>query len=220
VREHDFEPVRGLPGDLPAGETLLWQGAPRWTRLACEVFHIRAVAAYFAAMLAWRTAGAVGAGVPWPRAVETSLMVAPLALAGLGLLAGLAWLTARTTVYSITSKRLVLRFGVALGKAINLPFTVIDSGALKAFADGSGDLAVKLKAPNKLAVLHLWPHVRPWRIGAPEPTLRAIPEAAAAARILASAMKAAVGVEITPVVATTPRTVQDAPRVRPEAAAA
>ena len=26
--EHDYEPVRGLPGPLPAGEQLIWQGSP------------------------------------------------------------------------------------------------------------------------------------------------------------------------------------------------
>ena len=74
MSEHDFEPIRGLPGDLPEGETILWQGAPNWLTLAEQAFHVRAVAAYFALMLLWRlTAGAVIGGValrsrpPWPR---------------------------------------------------------------------------------------------------------------------------------------------------------
>lgn len=203
MSEHDFEPIRGLPGDLPKGEALLWQGAPSWTRLACQAFHIRGVAAYFGLMLAWRTAGAIGSGVAPAKAVAATLSVTPLALAALALLAVCAWLTARSTVYTITSKRIVLRFGIALTKAINLPFTIIDSGALKAMKDGSGDVSITLKAPNKLAFLHLWPHVRPWRVSAPQPTLRALPEAGQVARILATAMKAEVGVEIAPVVATT-----------------
>ncbi|HBB55427.1 MAG TPA: phosphopantetheine adenylyltransferase, partial [Hyphomonadaceae bacterium] len=28
TKEFDFEPVRGLPEALPAGEAILWQGAP------------------------------------------------------------------------------------------------------------------------------------------------------------------------------------------------
>lgn len=201
MKEHDFEPVRGLPGDLPTGEAMLWQGSPQWSRLACQAFHIRAVSGYFALMLAWRTARAIGAGAEPQAALLATLSVAPIAVAAVGLLALLAWLSARTTVYTITSKRIVLRYGVALTKAINLPFTIIESGALKAFADGSGDLAVSLKAPNKLAFLQLWPHARPWRASMPQPTLRAIPQAASAARILAAAMKAQVGVELSPVVA-------------------
>ena len=200
MREHDFEPIRGLPGDLPAGEVILWQGAPRFMRLACQAFHVRAVSAYFALMLVWRTASAIRGGTEPRAALEATLAVTPLALAAVGVLTLLAWLNARTTVYTITNKRIVLRFGVALTKAINLPFTIVESGALKAFSDRTGDLAVTLKAPNKLAFLHLWPHARPWRPNTPQPTLRAIPEAAAAARILASAMDAQVGVALSPVV--------------------
>lgn len=205
MSEHDFEPIRGLPGDLPKGEVLLWQGSPSWTRLACQAFHIRAVAGYFGLMFAWRTVSAISAGVEPGKALAATLSVAPIAAAAVGLLAGLAWLNARTTVYTITSKRIVLRFGTALNKAINLPFTIVESGALKTFADGSGDVAVTLKAPNKLAFLHLWPHVRPWRAASPQPTLRAIPDAATAGRILASAMKADVGVELSPATAAADR---------------
>ena len=198
MSEHDFEPVRGLPGALPAGETVLWRGAPRWTRLACQAFHIRAVAGYLALMLTWRTAGALAAGVPLARALEATLAVAPIAAAAVGLLAGLAWLNARTTVYTVTNRRVVLRFGVALTKAINLPFAVIESGALKSFADGSGDVALTLKAPNKMAFLHLWPHARPWRVASPQPTLRSVADAGAVAKVLTAAMRAQVGVEVAP----------------------
>lgn len=206
--EHDFEPVRGLPGALPSGERILWQGSPRWTRLACDAFHVRAVALYFALMLAWRTAAAIGAGTAPEHALALALSAAPLALAGVAILAALAWLNARTTVYTITNRRVVLRFGVALTKAINLPFPILESGAVKAHADGAGDLALTLKAPNKLAFLHLWPHVRPWRVAAPQPTLRAIPDAAAVGAILAQAMKAELPVEIVAAAPAAPRTRQ------------
>ena len=204
-REHDFEPVRGLPGDLPAGERIVWQGSPRWTRLACDAFHIRAVALYFGVMLAWRAAAAIGAGVEPGKAVATALSAAPLALAGVALLGFLAWLNARTTVYTVTSRRVVLRFGVALTKAINLPFSIVESGAVKAHADGSGDLALTLKAPNKLGFLHLWPHVRPWKVAAPQPAFRAIPDAASVGVLLAQAMKAELPVEITSAAPAEPR---------------
>ncbi len=218
MSEYEFEAVRGLPGHLPAGEVLLWQGAPRWTRLACEAFHVRAVTGYLGLMLAWRTAAAIGAGEAPARAVTTTLAVAPLALAAVALLLGLAWLTARSTVYTVTSRRVVLRVGVALTKAYNLPFAVIESGDLKAFADGSGDVALTLKAPNKLAFLHLWPHVRPWRVSAPQPTLRAVPQADTVARLLAQAMRAEVAVEVAPAASRPPLTAPSG--LRPEAAAA
>jgi hypothetical protein len=197
MSEHDFEPIRGLPGDLPAGERLIWQGAPKWSTLAQQAFHVRAVAAYFGLMFAWRAWAAVMAGQAlWP-SLQSILMVAPIAALAVGMLSLLAWLNSRTTVYTITTKRVVMRFGAAMPKAINIPFSIIEGAALKAAANGSGDLALTLKAPNKIAFLHLWPHARPWKMAAPQPTFRALPDAAAVAAILASAMKDEVPIELT-----------------------
>jgi hypothetical protein len=189
VSEHDFEPVRGLPGDLPPGEILLWQGAPDPLRLACAAFHVRAVAAYFGLMLAWRTVAGVTSGESLLKAVGLALSVTPLALLALGVLGFFGWLNSRTTVYTITNRRVVMRFGAALTKAINIPFGIIEGASLKAYADGSGDVALQLKAPNKIAFLQLWPHVRPWRLAAPEPTFRALADARGVVDLLAEAMK-------------------------------
>ncbi len=195
MSEHDFEPIRGLPGELPPGETLLWQGAPNWWRLAQTAFHVRLVAGYFALMLLWRAAGATAHGEAPLVALRAALLVTPVAFAGLGLLCLFAWLNSRTTVYSITSRRVVMRFGVAFTKAINLPFTVIEGAALSTLPKGAGDLALSLKPPNKIAMLQLWPHARPWRLSRPQPTLRAVPDIHGVAAILAQAMKAEVGIE-------------------------
>jgi hypothetical protein len=195
VSEHDFEPIRGLPGDLPEGETILWQGAPNWLILAEQAFHLRAVAAYFALMLVWRTAGAVIGGEAPGAAALAAASVTPIAHVALGILAFLGWLNSRTTVYTITNRRVVMRFGAAIPKAFNIPFGIIESAALKPLGKGNGDLALALVAPNKIAFLHLWPHARPWRLAAPQPTLRALTNAQAAADILATAMQARVGIE-------------------------
>ena len=188
MSEHDFEPIRGLPGELPPGETILWQGAPNWLALAQSAFHIRAVASYFAVMLGWRAGVAVAGGEAPLKALEAAAMVTPLALLALGILAFFAWLNSATTVYTVTNRRVVMRFGAAIPKAINIPFTIIEGAAMKPMGGGNGDLALTLKAPNKIAFLNLWPHARPWRVAAPEPTFRAIPNATAAAAILASAL--------------------------------
>ncbi len=193
--EHDFEPIRGLPGDLPPGEEILWQGAPDWFTLAQQAFHVRAVAAYFAVMLVWRVADALRGGQALQPAVESALLVTPIALVALGVLSLLAWLNSRTTVYTITNRRVVLRFGVALTKAINIPFKVIEGGSMKAMGGGRGDVALVLKSPNRIALLQLWPHARPWRIGQPQPTLRAIPDAHRVAGILTSAISAQMPIE-------------------------
>lgn len=206
MSEYDFEPIRGLPGNLPPGESILWQGAPDWRALACEAFHIRAVAAYFAAMLVWRMTGEISAGVAPLKAVGVVASVAPLAAVALALLAFLAWLNSRTTVYTITNRRVVMRFGAALTKAFNIPFGIIEGAALNARPSGGGDLALTLKAPNKIAFLHLWPHARPFRLGQPQPTFRAIPDAARAARILTDAIRDVVAVDVA---AATPAAIED-----------
>jgi hypothetical protein len=154
-----------------------------------EAFHIRLVGAYFAAMLVWRVTSALAAGGHIQGALTAALQVSPLAIAGLGILAFLAWLNSRTTVYTITNRRVVMRFGAAFSKAINIPFEVIDNAAVKTLRDGAGDLALTLKAPNKIALLMLWPHARPWKLAAPQPTLRAIAHAEQAAKVLAGAMQ-------------------------------
>jgi len=196
MREHDFEPIRGLPGDLPAGETILWQGAPKFWLLAQQAFHIRAVAAYFAALIAWRAASALSGGESLTQVLAAAAFSLPIALAGLGLVTLLAWLNTKTTVYTITSKRVVLRFGLAVTKAINIPFTVIESAAVKSLDQGGGDVALALKAPNKIAFLHLWPHARPWRMAQPQPTLRGVADPSAVGAILAAAMQAELPIEV------------------------
>lgn len=196
MSEFDFEPVRGLPGPLPKGEHILWQGAPDWRIMACEAFHIRAVAAYFGAMLAWRCASDLSSGVAPLKAIEGVLLVSPMALLALALLGFLAWVNSRSTVYTITNRRVVMRFGAALTKAINIPFGIIDGAAVNAGRGSSGDVALTLKAPNKIGFLHLWPHARPFRFTAPQPTFRAIPDASTAATVLTDAIRQVVPVEV------------------------
>lgn len=193
MTEHEFEPVRGLPGELPKGETMLWQGAPDWWALAQRAFHMRTVAVYFGLLMAWRGGAAAMDGADTVGALQSALGLLPVAVVSLGLLAGLAWLTARTTVYTITTKRIVLRFGFALPKAINIPFTIVETATLKTNGDGSGDLGLTLTSPNKVAYLLIWPHARPWKVTRPQPSLRAIPNASAVAVQLMHALKAAHG---------------------------
>jgi hypothetical protein len=196
MSEHDFESIRGLPGELPEGEHILWQGAPRWMTLAQQAFHVRAVAAYFAGMFALRVVAALAVGQSLPAVGRSILLVSPVAVLTIAVLGGLGWLYSRTTVYTITNKRVVIRFGVALPKAFNIPFAIIDSAAVKTLGGPKGDLALTLKAPNKIAFAHLWPNARPWRLASPEPTLRALADVQSAAEILASAMKDVTPIEL------------------------
>ncbi len=59
MSEYEIEPIPGLPGDLPPGERILWQGKPDWRMLARTAFHTRIVAGYFVLLSVWAVADAV-----------------------------------------------------------------------------------------------------------------------------------------------------------------
>lgn len=203
--EHDHEPVAGLPEKPPEGERILWQGKPDWRVLALRGFRLRWLALYFVVLAVWAAALAWQAGAPTALALTQASWLLGLGAAVIGLVALFARLCARNTIYTITDRRLVIRSGIALDMAVNLPFRLIDSAALKAGPDGIGDVVVQMAPPHRVALLSLWPHVRPWRFRAPQPMLRAVPDAAAVARLLARALAATGGtVTAQPVAATRP----------------
>lgn len=190
AREHDAEPQHGLPECLPATERLLWQGAPDWRRLARHGFHVPWLVAYFGALAAWRAASAVADGQDAFAAASAAAWTLPPALLAIGFVVGLAWLVQRTTCYTLTDRRLVLRIGVVLSVSFNLPLTRLEAVDCRRHGDGSGDLALRLRPGDRIGVLHLWPHVRPWRFTRAEPMLRALPAVEPVAHLLAEALKA------------------------------
>lgn len=194
---HDDLPgPRGLPGPLPQGETLLWQGSPGWDAIARRVFHLRKLAAYFALILLFRELYFLSRGDGGLALLVSGLWLVGVATLAIGLLAGIAWLIARTTIYTVTDRRIVMQAGIALQLCINLPFTQVQSAGLRSYADGTGDIPVTLPAGDRIAYLALWPHARPWRLSQPEPMLRGIPDAAAVARLLSRALAAAAALPV------------------------
>lgn len=192
--DHDFEPAYGLPELLPAGERLLWQGAPQWRVLAREALHVRKLAAYFGVLLAWRAVVVLGDGGGLVAVALSWVWMLPLAALALGLLTTLAWLIGRTSVYSITDRRVVMRIGIVLTITFNLPYRTIEAAGLRTHPDGSGDITLTLAPAERIAYLHLWPHVRPWKVARTEPMLRALPDAQHVAQLLSNALAASAGV--------------------------
>ena len=188
IREHEGEPVPGLPERLPDGETILWQGAPDAALLGRRAFHLRGIALYFAVLALWRGA------VLWPEgagAVVTGVaLILLLGAVPLGILSIIAQLSARTTLYTLTERRLVMRVGVALPLTVQIPYALVATAAAKLEADGSGDVVLTLTPPDRVSYVALWPHARPWRLGRPEPMLRGLRDAATPAGILARALAA------------------------------
>ena len=190
IHNHDdyaTEPVRGLPAALPRGEFVLWQGAPSWRAFARQVFHTRLIGLLVAAGAIARFALALNSGAPVPVALGEATVIVVFGLVGLSILMLLAWLVGRTTVYTITNKRIVMRIGVAIQKTFNIPFAQMDSAALRVDSRDVGNVSVALKPGVSIAYLILWPHVRPWKMGQTQPTLRALPQASVVARLLTDA---------------------------------
>ena len=201
VQEHEYEAARGLPEPLPPSETLLWQGSPDWLLLARRAFHVRKLAVYFGLLLAWRIAGTLVDGGGAAALLRDLAVTLPLAALGLGLTLLLAWMSARTTIYTLTDRRLVLRLGIVLTVTFNLPFARIESAALRlepADPQGHGDIAITLAAGERIAYLHLWPHARPWQLRRPQPLLRALPDAAGVAQLLGQALARHAGQDVAP----------------------
>ena len=177
---YTHEPIRGLPGHLPQGEHILWQASPDWKRLAFTAFHIRGVAAYFALLVVWALISA--------STVAGVLLTVIAGVLAVGLLALIAWASARSTVYTLTNRRVVMRIGIALPTCINIPLKRVANAALALHADGTGDIPLALTETTRLGWFLLWTHARPWKLGRPEPMLRAVPNAETLANTLARAL--------------------------------
>lgn len=194
--DFEFEPVYGLPEALPFGELMLWQGAPRWQDLAVQAFHTRKVIWYFAGV------ALVQGAVRFAEGESLSMAIAPIpwllifGLTTASILCGLAFLCSRTTVYTITTKRVIMRVGMAIPVSINLPFSQIDGAALKLFGRNSGDISLELSKKERVAYLMLWPHARPFHYRNPQPCLRCVPDAKRVADLLSASLAGTVDMPI------------------------
>lgn len=194
--EHEFEAAAGLPEPLPEGEHIVWQGAPTWTTLARRAFHLRKLAFYFAALVALRIGSSLVSDeglVATATAAGTALLVAGV---GIGLVTLLSWLSAKTTLYTLTNRRVIMRVGIVLTVTFNLPLKRIESADLHAFPDGHGDIALTLDPLTRIAYPHLWPHARPWKVARTQPSLRSIPDAQDVARLLTQTWRTETGAAV------------------------
>lgn len=198
MQEHEIEPIPGLPEKLPEGEGILWQGSPRWWSLTRRAMHLRLLALYFTVMVGWSVTSAVTSGASFAEAALASATSLGLALLCLSVLVVIGRALANASLYTITNRRVVLRVGVALPMTINIPFSAIESAAVKRHSDGTEDIVLTLSPAQKVAWLALWPHARPWRMGRAEPMLRAVPVTAGAAQVLARALAASAAMPVMP----------------------
>ena len=174
MNEYEYEPVPGLPEELPDGEKIVWQGAPAWRALARRVFRVHALAFYFAVLIAIHDAYQWTQGADPAALVTSVLWQLSLAAVALGILSAMALAYARSTVYTITNQRLVMRGGVAIPMMINIPWERVQAANLRLCRDGTGDIALQLVADRRVAYWALWPNARPWHFGNVQPMLRGV----------------------------------------------
>jgi hypothetical protein len=194
-QEYEFEPQYGLPERLPFDEHIIWQGSPDTGALARSAFHVRKLVMYF---------GLLALACAWP-ALESDAGIAavlqsvkwitPLAVIALASVWVLAWMTARTTVYTLTNKRIVMRLGIVLTVSFNLPLKRIAAADIRTLDAGFGDITLALHGDDRIAWVHLWPSVRPWRINKPEPSFRAIANVQTVSAQLRDAWSQATGLQ-------------------------
>ena len=124
---------------------------------------------------------------------EWSALLAWQVLASLfivGVLLGLSLVYGKSTIYTLTNRRVILRTGAAVQIHVNFPLEQIASADLQVFSDGTGDIALKLENSDRLYWLLLWPNVRSWWVRPLQPLLRGLRDFELAASALASAASA------------------------------
>lgn len=186
-----FEPIKGLPEELPDDEHIVWQGSPDWMAIARHVFHVRFVAAYFGVILIWRIGSGISQGVPAADLFASTIWPLGLAALMIAIIGIVAWGYGQTTVHTITNKRVVIRSGVAFQITFNIPFKAIQNAGLRIHSDGTGDIPIELDGSAHIAYLHIWPNARPWHYTNVQPMLRNVSAPEHVAKLLADALTAA-----------------------------
>lgn len=184
-----FDALPGLPERPPQGELILWQGRPDAWALARDAYKLRWFAVYFALIVIWRAGGAWADG-GLSLALAMGLPYLVLGLLGLTVIYGLAWAQARTTTYTLTTARVVMRIGAALPVTFNIPFAQVGAASLDLRRDGTGTIALDTTGETRISVLVAWPHIRPGHWKKTQPALRSISDAGTVARMLAEAAEA------------------------------
>ncbi|MDX1646405.1 MAG: photosynthetic complex putative assembly protein PuhB [Longimicrobiales bacterium] len=176
-------PVEGFEQMLPDGERVLWSGASDsmpWLRRSLA---LRAIGLWVGALTVLSFVRRGGILVPELSWIVTVGIPSSLFVAGFVL-----W-TSRSTRYLIADRRVAMAIGLTLPGEANIPLTQLQDAAVRRYGDGSGDIALLTRDPGGVGYLVLWPHVRAWRLGRPEPTLRALPDLDAAGQALRSAIE-------------------------------
>ena len=175
---------------LPAGERVLWTGAPDQRSLARYFLRERWLLAFVALSFSLGAAEALQhADGAIPRLIGVATLSAVMALIAIVSIRVLAWQMAKTSKYVITDRRMFFNIGIVLRADANIPYSSIETVDLQRRADGSADLMVTLTDEQEIPWLLLFPHMT-WRGSRRgRPTFRALRNPQAAADAVVGALK-------------------------------
>ncbi len=176
---------------LPAGERVLWSGAPDQRALARYLLRERWVLGFVAFSFA------IGAADAWqhptdsgPRLIGVGILSLVLALVAVVSIRLFAWRLAKTSSYVITDKRVFFNIGIVLRADANVPYSIVEGVDLLRRPDGSADLMVTLGGTQEIPWLLLFPHMS-WRGSRRgRPTFRGLRQPDAAAAAVVGALRA------------------------------
>jgi hypothetical protein len=177
---------------LPAGERVLWSGAPDQRSLARYFLRERWVLGFVAVSFAIGVGDALqhGGGNMVPRLVGVSTLSAILAIVAIVSIRFFAWRIAKSSKYVITDKRVFFNIGMVLRADANIPYSSVDGVDLLRRSDGSADLMVSLSDAKEIPWLLLFPHMT-WRGSRRgRPTFRALKTPQVAADAVVGALRA------------------------------
>lgn len=177
---------------LAPGEIAIWTGKPEWRRAACDALHLRGLTAYFGLLFVLDAYQAWMKAIPLEQAVHDSVPLAGITCLALAILVAISWLVSRSR-YTVTNRRVILRYGIAMPVTLSIPMSQIASTAIAMNADQTADIVLMLKEGNRMPYLKLWPHARPWVVKQPQPMLRGVAQGAVVAAMLSRALQAAEG---------------------------
>jgi hypothetical protein len=159
--------------------------------LARDALGLTWVAGYFAVLTVWRV-GVSSTYVSFGEALAHGIPFIVVGMLSCLLIFGLAYMQARSAVYTLTNKRVAMRIGAALTMTLNLPYTQIGNAGLDVKKSGHGSLAFELIGDTRFSYLMTWPHVKPWQMSKTQPSFRSIADVAKVAEIFSDAAEARV----------------------------
>jgi Bacterial PH domain len=176
---------------LPAGEKVLWMGAPDQRSLARYFLRERWCLAFVAFSFSLGAAEALQhADGTVPRLIGVATLSTIMAIVAIVSIRLMAWQIAKSSKYVITNKRVYFNIGIVMRADANIPYSSLDGVDLRRRSDGSADLMLKLTGEQEIPWLLLFPHMT-WH-GGPRgrPTFRSLRAPQAAADAVVSALRA------------------------------